>query len=150
LDIPVIELSDFARTSVGAKYLLTVEPEAFSAVTVFRGSERTIVHNNAHADGRINSNIGHEVAHGLLLHPPTPALDDRGCRLWNQDVENEAEFLSGALLVPEDAALAIARGRFTVQQAAEHFRVSTQMIEYRLNMTGARTRIARARKAHQR
>lgn len=147
VEIPVINLSDYARTSDGAKYLLTVEPESFSAVTVFAGTERTIVHNDGHTAGRINSNITHEAAHGLLLHPPTPALDDRGCRLWDQDIEDEAQFLAGALLVTEDAALAIARGRFTIPEAAAHFRVSEQMIQYRLNITGAQTRVARARKA---
>jgi Zn-dependent peptidase ImmA (M78 family) len=147
LEIPVIKLSDFAGKSEGAKFLLHTEPEAFSAVTVFAGSKRTIVHNDSHADGRINSNITHEAAHGLLLHPPTPALDDRGCRLWDQGIEDEAHFLAGALLVPEDAALAIARGKFTVPDAAEYFGVSTRMIQYRLNVTGAPARVARARKA---
>jgi Zn-dependent peptidase ImmA (M78 family) len=147
LEIPIIELSDFARTSAGAEYLLNVEPEAFSAVTVFAGTQRTIVHNDGHADGRVNSNIAHETAHGLLLHPPTPALDDRGCRMWDQGIEDEAQFLAGVLLVPEDAALAIARGRFTVAEAAAHFSVSTQMIQYRLNVTGATRRVARARAA---
>src|SRR5713101_2305855 len=51
LEIPVIKLSDYGRTSAGAKYLLEVEPEAFSAVTVFAGTTRTIVHNDSHADG---------------------------------------------------------------------------------------------------
>ena len=146
LDMPIIELSDLARLAGGPQYLLVAEPEAFSAVTVFRGSERSIVHNDAHADGRINSNITHELAHGLLLHPPTPALDDRGCRLWDADIEDEAQFLAGALLVTEDAALAIVRNRRTIEQAAQHFRVSPKMIEYRLNITGARIRVARTRR----
>jgi hypothetical protein len=145
LEIPIIELSDFARVASGPNYLLNVEPKAFSGVTVFRGMKRTIVHNDAHVDGRINSNITHELAHGLLLHPPTPALDDRGCRLWDQDIEDEAQFLAGALLVTEDAALAIARGRFTVVEATAHFGVSEQMIKYRLNVTGATKRVQRAR-----
>ena len=147
LEIPVASLSDYAQMSEAAKYLLVVEPEAFSAVTVFAGTERTIVHNDGHADGRISSNITHEAAHGLLLHPPTPALDDRGCRLWDQSIEDEAQFLGGALLVPEDAALAIARGRFTLLEASEHFGVSEQMIQYRLNVTGAYARVNRARNA---
>jgi Zn-dependent peptidase ImmA (M78 family) len=81
------------------------------------------------------------------LHPPTPALDDRGCRIWDQGIEDESQFLSGALLVPEDAALAIARGRFTVSEAAAHFCVSEQMIQWRLNITGATKRVERARNA---
>ena len=147
LEIPVVSLSDYARISEAAEYLLNVEPEALSAVTVFAGTERTIVHNDGHADGRISSNITHEAAHGLLLHPPTAALDDRGCRLWDQDVEDEAQFLAGALLVPEDAALSVAREHYTLLDAAEHFGVSVKMIQYRLNVTGAYARVSRARKA---
>jgi len=96
---------------------------------------------------RRNSNIAHEAAHGLQLHPPTPALDDRGCRLWDQDIENEAQFLAGALLLTEDAALVVARGRFTMAEAAARFRVSSEMIQYRLNITGAVKRVERARAA---
>jgi Zn-dependent peptidase ImmA (M78 family) len=116
---------------------------AFSACTVFRGARRTIVHNDAHAPGRQASNLTHELGHALL-HPPTPALDDRGCRLWNQNIEDEAHWLAGALLLTEDAALCIARNDTSVPAAAEHFGISEQMITYRLNVTGAGTRAARA------
>ena len=36
--------------------------------------------------------------------------------------------------------------RWTVEEAAEHFGISEQMVNYRLNMTGARTRVARTRR----
>ncbi|QFQ98084.1 ImmA/IrrE family metallo-endopeptidase [Streptomyces phaeolivaceus] len=147
LEIPVVPLSGMAPTSQGAEHLLDRDPDAFSAVTVFAGSKRTIVHNDGHSNGRISSNITHEASHGLLHHRPTPALDDRGCRLWDQDIEDEAQFLAGVLLVPEDAALAIARGRFAKPEAAARFGVSEQMIQYRLNVTGAVSRVDRARRA---
>jgi hypothetical protein len=41
----------------------------------------------------------------MLLHDPTPTLDDRGCRWWNQNIGDEAQWLAGALLLTEDAAL---------------------------------------------
>lgn len=147
LAIPVIALSELPTPHGGAQHLLHTDPEAFSAVTVFDGLKRTIVHNDAHTDGRVSSDITHEAAHGLLQHRPTPAMDDRGCRLWDQDIEDEAAFLSGALLVPEDATLVIARGQFTQHSAAAHFGVSEKMIQYRVNITGAVARIQRARRA---
>ncbi|MCQ9163110.1 ImmA/IrrE family metallo-endopeptidase [Arthrobacter sp. STN4] len=145
LEIPVLTLSDLAQDHSAIGYLLDGGSEVFSAATVFYGTERTIVHNDAHSPGRQNSNLAHELAHGLLLHPPTPALDDRGCREWNQSIEDEAGWLAGALLVPEAAAIAIARGKWTRDEAAAHFGVSNQMIQYRLNATGALLRVARAR-----
>ncbi|NYF16560.1 Zn-dependent peptidase ImmA (M78 family) [Microbacterium sp. AK009] len=145
LDIPVIPLSEFAAVAPEVEYLIDGEPEVFSAMTVFAGRRRLIVHNDGHTPARQNSNIGHELSHGLLAHPPTPALDDAGCRIWNQDIEDEAGWLSGCLLIPEPAALAIARGRWTVEGAAVHFGVSTAMVTFRLNATGARKRAARER-----
>lgn len=148
LAIPVIALSNLLAEAPAVTYLLDVEPRSFSAVTIFDGLRRLIVHNDRHTPGRQNSNIGHELAHGLLLHPPRPAVDHRGCRLWDQEIEEEADWLAGVLLVPEDAALAVARGRTwqTEAEAALHFGVSEQMLTYRVNITGARIRVQRARK----
>jgi hypothetical protein len=91
------------------------------------------------------SNIAHESAHGLLLHPPTPALNDHGCRHWNQDIEDEADFLGPALLVPEAAALQIARRKIPLLQAATMYGVSTKLMQMRLNLTGAYRRVERMR-----
>lgn len=145
LEIPIVDLSDFISEAPAVSHLLEVEVDAFSAVTVFAGTRRTIVHNDGHAPARQNSNLAHELAHGLLLHPPTPALDDTGCRYWNQDIEDEATWLAGVLLVPEPATIEIARGTWTRPEAARHFGVSTQMIRYRVNMTGAVRRVQRMR-----
>jgi Zn-dependent peptidase ImmA (M78 family) len=49
-----------------------VEPEAFSGVTVFSGQRRMIVYNDAHVPGRQHSDVAHELAHALLMHPPAP------------------------------------------------------------------------------
>ena len=40
-----------------------------------------------------------------LQHPATRALDDKGCRDWDQGIEDEAEWLAGILLIPEDSTL---------------------------------------------
>lgn len=147
LEIPIIRLSEFVKQAPAVRHLLEVEKDVFSAVTVFAGHQRTIVHNDAHAATRQHSNLAHELAHGLLLHPPTPALDDSGCRHWNQDIEDEANWLAGALLLTEGAAIAIAQGRWAVADASQHFGVSTAMIQFRINKTGAARRVQRARAA---
>ena len=147
LEIPVVGLTDFLEVAPAVRHLLETEQDVFSAVTVFAGSQRTIVHNDAHAPTRQRSNVTHELAHGLLLHPPTPALDNTGCRHWNQDIEDEASWLAGALLVPEAAAMAIAKGRWTSTEASYRFAVSPAMIRFRLNSTGAVTRVQRSKTA---
>lgn len=145
LEIPILGLSELANEASAIRHLMVVEPEAFPAVTVFCGAARTIVHNDGHAATRQNSNLAHELAHGLLLHPPTPALDDRGCRNWNQDIEDEAGWLGGILLITEEMTIAIARGQPGAEEAARRLGVSRQMIRFRMNATGAEARVRRAR-----
>ena len=138
LDIPIVPLSDLAPTCRGALFFLDEERETLSALTVFEGHHRIIIHNDAHSPARQNSNLAHELAHGLLRHEPQPALDARtGCRLCNSTNEDEANWLAGELLVTGDMALDVARGRFTRQEAMDRLGVSSQMLTWRMNMTGA-------------
>lgn len=147
LEILVWPLSDLAREAPDAvAHLTNGEPEAFSAVTIFQGPRRTIVHNDAHVRGRQASDIAHELAHGLLQHRPTPALNDQGCRLWDQGIEDEARWLGGVLLIPEDGALWIVREGTSEVDAAEHCGVTPPMVRYRVNVTGAKKRVARAQR----
>ena len=146
LEIPVVALSDLAATQPGARHFIAVDQSSFSALTVFDGRRRMIVHNDSHSEARQNSNLTHELAHGLLLHEPAPALDHTtGCRHWNDANEGEAAWLGGELLVTSQMALAVARGRFTEQQACERLGVSARMLTWRLNETGARKRAHRER-----
>jgi uncharacterized protein DUF955 len=150
LDIPIWSLSEFVAAEPLIAPLLNHESGAFSAVTVFCGTRRTIVHNDGHSDGRKNNNLAHELAHGLLLHPPTPALDNNGWREWNQQIEDEATWLAGELLVTKEAAMAVARGQWAEGFAAAHLGVSVDLIRWRVNVSGARTIVQRAQAARAR
>ena len=131
-------LSDLSGASADAAYLLYEESASFSAVTVFRGHRRFIVHNDSHSESRQNSNLSHELAHPLLFHEPTPALDGiTGSRIWNPTYEAEADWLAGELLVTPAMALAVARDQLTREEAMEQFEVSSSMLTWRLNMTGS-------------
>lgn len=146
LGIPVITLSELQATCRDAHHFLSTAPEAFSALTVFKGHRRLLVHNDSHSPYRQNSNLAHELAHSLLQHAPAPALDGTtGCRNWNNIYEREADWLAGELLVTSEMALAVARGRVTMAQAQITLMVSSQMLNWRLNVTGARKRVARER-----
>ncbi len=152
LEIPVLHLSDLPEVAPmisGIGDAVTVlqgaEQSALSAVTVFFGTIRAIAHNDAHSPARQASDLAHELAHGLLLHVPAPALDERGCRLWNQEIEDEADWLGATLLIPGPAARAAARGRLSHEQIAEKFGCSIEMARWRMNMTGARRILMSAR-----
>ena len=146
LGIHVVPLSDFVSDVNGAEYFLKVERDTFSALTVFHGHRRMLVHNDSHSGPRQNSNLAHELSHALLRHEPAAALDSgTGCRDWNDTKEEEAQWLAGELLVTGEMALAVARGRITRSQARSRLGVSEAMLNWRINTTGAAKRANRER-----
>lgn len=150
LDIEVTGLSLMAQAApMAARQFADIDPQAFSAVTVFRGSIREIVYNDAHLPGRQASDVTHELSHGLLLHPAMPALNNLGCRDWDPVLEAEADWLAGVLLITEEAALSIARRGLTDEEAAEAYGVSLRMAKWRMNATAARRRVDRWRQRWQ-
>ena len=144
LGIPVVPLSELSASLPSAQHFLSVEQKAFSALTVFAGHRRMVVHNDSHSEARQNSNLAHELAHALLRHEPAAALDSKtGCRDWNDIKEQEADWLDGELLVTRQMALDVARGRLTRQDAQQRLGVSDQMLTWRINKTGAGKRVER-------
>lgn len=143
LGVEIFPLSSLSELPAEIEHFMQVEPSALSAVTVFRGRKRAIVHNDGHLAGRQANNIAHELAHALLMHEPAPALTILGCRKWDPVVEDEANWLGPALLVSDEAALHIVKEQMTHKQAAALYGVSEEVIRMRLNVTGARRRALR-------
>ena len=114
----------------------------FSAITSPRGYVPLIIHNDSHPKDRQASNIAHELAHALLLHPPMPAVDTNGFRQYNATFEEEANWLGPALLVSDEAAVWAVRQELTVAAAAIIYGVSKQVMQMRINVSGARKRAA--------
>lgn len=101
-----------------------------------------IVHNDVHHRYRQASNISHELNHAILLHPPTEPFSEHGCRNFNKEIEEEANWLGPALLISEEAALHIVKTEMSIDEASKFYSVSTKVISMRINVTGARKRIA--------
>jgi len=141
LCIPVLPLSTLAGASSDlaghVDYLANRVPQVFSAITVFHGPRRLIVHNDAHAPTRQRSDLAHELAHALLLHPPHPPFCSDGQRKFDGELEAEAGWLGPVLLVPNEAAIWVAAKRISVSEAAGHFGVSVDLMRFRLRMSGA-------------
>jgi len=148
LEVPVVPLSQLqAEIAVHhIDYLMGHDRQCFSAVTVFRGYRRMIVHNDAHSKNRQASNISHELSHAILQHPPMEPFGDYGCRNFNKGLEDEANWLGPALLISEEAALHIVDNGMTIPQAVEHYGVTKEVVTMRLNVTGAHKRITARRK----
>lgn len=146
LMIPVRPLSDLlVREEAAVQCLLGPEAKAFSAATVFDGSRRMILYNDSHHAVRRASSVAHELAHGLLMHPPGPPLSENGCRHYDHRLESEASWLGPALLVSQEAAFEVAWKRIPLPESAALYGVSQQLMRMRLNVTGAKRIASRTR-----
>jgi hypothetical protein len=128
-------------------FLALRDSGVFSAVTAFRGdgAERRIIYNDAHTPERTASDLAHELSHAMLEHSARQPLDAlTGCRFVHRDHEEQAAYLSGALLITERGAIQAVSNGTALAVMAKHLGVSVEMLQYRINMTGARRRIARA------
>lgn len=149
LAIPVFTIRDISKVAPRnsfAHYFSVVDAESFSAVTIFAGYRRFIIHNENHHPHRQSSNLTHEISHTLLEHEPTPVADSNGRRFWDTDVEEEANWLGAALLVPRSGALELFKAHRTVAQIADHFGVSQVLCEWRIRQTGIDKQARRWRK----
>ena len=142
LGLPVVSISTFVdMCPEPIVQLVKIDPGAFSALLLRldRGS-RIILVNDGHSVYRRNSSISHEIAHALLAHPPTQPFDYSGCRNFDKDMEDQANCLSAYILIPNEAASHIVWSRRSLDMACRMYGVSPQMLEYRLNTSGARIR----------
>lgn len=140
LEIPMLGLRELAQDIKLTSYLLltTSVKSPFSAVTLYQGSYRSIVYNDLHASPRQQSDLAHELAHIILGHSPSQLTNESGGRHYNLELEQEAACLSGVLLLPKAAAIAVVASRKPIEQAASEFNISVQMMSMRLNQSGAK------------
>lgn len=114
-----------------------MDPAArFSALTVVRGGRPLVIYNPEHSAARRANDVVHELSHILRKHPPRPAIGFGGCREWDDRYEAEADWLSGALLVPRDGAFMLVRRGGTLQEGADHFGVTEDLFRWRAQKTG--------------
>lgn len=143
LAIPLKSLTQLANDSpagatvhAGVSFLRSQAASELSAMTVFRGTKRIVVYNDGNDPGRQASDLCHEAGHALLLHEPFEATDDLGCRVWKQEIEEEATWLGGALLIPGKAARYAARAGMSFAHMAAKFGCSEEMARWRNNLSG--------------
>jgi hypothetical protein len=138
LEIPVDPLSAYTEIPEAVAYFMEQDRESFSAVTLCDTYRLRIIHNDSHPPLRQASNIAHELGHSILGHIARPVLDKHGCRHFDVEQEDEANWLGPALLISKEAAFHIAKTKMSVVEASRVYLVSEQVITMRLNMSGAR------------
>jgi len=138
--IPVHSVTDLVLEGAdpaSIRQLTITDQRSFSAGTVLVGRTRLIIFNPVHSNGRQANSLAHELAHMFLEHTPGPAIGPGGCRVWDQEMEEEANLLAATLLVPRDAALVCARVGLPHVVGAARFGVSADVMQWRTNSSGA-------------
>lgn len=148
LDIPVWPLTEMPAhgLSLADRDRLMLGSTRFSALTIWCGDACAIVFNDGHSSARRASDLAHELAHVICKHPARPAIGFGGCREWDEVFEEEAIYLSGALLVPRDGAFEMEWAGVPVIEAAAHFGTTADIYRMRLNTTGVAKIVSRSRR----
>jgi hypothetical protein len=149
LGIPLHPLSSLDGNGVATAIRhVRANNAVLSALTIFPEWPRRcrlVIFNDGNSPARQNSDVAHELAHGLLLHEPRCAIVN-GCREYSKADEEEAAWLSGCLLVPREVALVVAMSEMPMGVAAAEYGVSAQMMTYRVNSRGARRQAEASRR----
>lgn len=136
LHIPVYSLADLliaGGVSRDAPHVNEIY-DSVSAFTTFEADYRTIVYNDDHTLPRHRSNLAHEIAHALLLHPPEgPGVADAD----HERHEAEATWLCGVLMLTAAQARRLVLQGMSSERAQLEYQISAQMLRYRINVTGA-------------
>ena len=131
-------LSDSAR-----EHLLGAGVDAWSggACTLPNGAKLVIL-NPKHGRARTNATLMEEICHVFLGHTPTRlaivAEDDRGrmlARDYRKADEEAAYAVGAAALVPFSVLRRFVLQAKTSNEIAKHFRVSRELVEYRIKVT---------------
>ncbi len=132
------EVPDVSEQSI--EQLTEVDPSSWSAVTVTIGEQNLVIFNTAHAQTRQRNSLAHELAHVILNHHPTAtSISEEGFLFrdrFDTEQEEEADWLAGSLLLPRDGLLSVYQRTSSTAGIARTFGVSTQLVEWRLRMTG--------------
>src|SRR5258708_23251216 len=132
------------------KILLQTGVDSWSAATLICGGKNLIILNSAHSQARSSSDLMHEISHILLGHRPSEiaVTKDRLLMLniFNQDQENEANWMAGCLLLPRTVLMLVKRKGWNAQTVKSIYKTSENMLTYRLNITGVNNQFDRFRR----
>ena len=141
------EVPGLAESSL--RQLTNHDSDSWSAVTIRDGDDNLTIVNSAHAPTRQRSSLSHELAHLILDHEPGRIdLSPEGHLLlssFEREQEEEADWLSGTLLVTRAGLMIAHRSTQDPKILANRFGVSVDMLNWRLRMTGVATQARRAR-----
>lgn len=150
-DILVFEAKDLALPDVHMRQLLVHDPDSWSGMSLVEDGVHLVVLNSAQSRARRAATLMHEIAHIDLDHAPSEvSVSPSGLVLlsdYSADQEDEADWLGGALLLPESALLHHRSRGASIEWIAAEYGVSEPLCTWRCRMTGVEKRMAFKRRA---
>lgn len=143
LQVPVFSAMEFVKLPEEINLLSgsTGNDCEWSALTMTtKSGTRIIIHNPFHSVARQQSDIMHEVAHIICKHEHDQQYYDFdipfGMREFNELQEEEAKCLGSTIQLATPCLLWANKRNMATEAIAEYFNASTDMVTYRMNMTG--------------
>jgi Zn-dependent peptidase ImmA (M78 family) len=150
LEIPVLSF-DACGAAIGldsqAQSAIDALKDRVYALTACFGRRRVIIYNDGNARTRQVSDVAHELSHTLLEHGPTSLEHPERYLERDSEIEDEANYLAGALLAPREGVLALMRSGMSDEDLAGHYGVSLRMARWRSGATGVKVQVERERRA---
>jgi Zn-dependent peptidase ImmA (M78 family) len=102
--------------------------------------------NPIRSEGRLASDIAHEVSHIILEHELSEVRELAGMpfRTCDPDEEEQATSLGGTLLLPRRLLMRAARRKMTPE--ADEYGTTAELARWRYNATGVARHVAAARR----
>lgn len=146
--IQVHRLSELDCSEEARRHFMGSNSGVLSGALIPIGSKLAILDHDGHSVARRRATLSHEISHVVLEHhfSNSALLDSSGCRTSDSEQEEEANELSGELLVPFSAALAMARKGHDDATVASAMGVSLEFARWRMNASGARKIASRGKK----
>lgn len=147
--IQVHRLSELECSEEARNHFMDINPSALSGALIPIGSKLAILDHDGHSVARRRATLSHEISHVVLEHhfSNSALLDSTGCRTSDPEQEAQATELSGELLVPFSAALAMAHRGHDDATVGMTMGVSVEFARWRMNVSGARKIASRSRKS---
>lgn len=149
LGVEIVYPDDLVRLPPALRQLLLGKDRyRWSGVTFYLpGKGEYVLLNPTHSDRRIPATLMEEIAHVHLNHTPSVLQIDAAsglmARTYDRCQEREAYWFGSATLVPKCGLKDVYVQRYSIEDAARHYGVSTELIVFRTNLHGLRKYIAR-------
>lgn len=149
-----LKLAEYLQVPVYSATIFLVLPEEISMLSGTNGREcewsaltmktqignRIIIYNPFHSLARQQSDVMHELAHIICNHEINKKDYDFeipfGMREYDDEQEEEAKCLGSTLQLATPCLLWAKKRNMSTEVIATHFNASTEMVNYRMNMSG--------------